>query len=146
MAAIPSTRAPDFVAAMTASRRQNENADTDALAAAITACLACAQACTACSAACLRERELDRLRTCIALDLDCADLCATTAWVLSRNGAHDARLAAGLLEACQQACESCAAECARHADMHEHCRICAEACRACAGACRSVLAALPIAS
>ncbi|MEU7921763.1 four-helix bundle copper-binding protein [Micromonospora zamorensis] len=31
---------------------------------------------------------------------------------------------------------------ARHADMHEHCRICADACRACERACRDLLATM----
>jgi hypothetical protein len=33
-------------------------------------------------------------------------------------------------------------ECELHADMHEHCRICAEACRRCEQACQELLAAI----
>lgn len=38
--------------------------------------------------------------------------------------------------------EACADECEQHADMHEHCRICAEACRACEKACNELVDAL----
>jgi hypothetical protein len=34
---------------------------------------------------------------------------------------------------------ACARECERHAAMHEHCRLCAEACRACERACGELL-------
>jgi len=37
---------------------------------------------------------------------------------------------------------SCGEECAGHADMHEHCRVCADVCRRCEQACRELLAAL----
>ena len=39
-------------------------------------------------------------------------------------------------------CASCATECEAHADMHEHCRICAEACRRCEQACADLLGSL----
>lgn len=40
------------------------------------------------------------------------------------------------------ACASCAAECETHAQMHEHCRVRAEACRRCEQACAELLGAL----
>jgi hypothetical protein len=46
------------------------------------------------------------------------------------------------LEACAAACRTCGDECSRHADMHDHCRVCAETCRRCEQACRELLAAL----
>jgi hypothetical protein len=39
-------------------------------------------------------------------------------------------------------CKSCGDECERHAQMHEHCRVCEQACRRCEQACRELLAAL----
>ena len=36
-------------------------------------------------------------------------------------------------------CGACAAECNRHAQMHEHCAVCADACRACEEACEAAL-------
>nr|WP_225804011.1 hypothetical protein [Streptomyces sp. NK15101] len=38
--------------------------------------------------------------------------------------------------------KACGDECASHADMHEHCRLCAEACRAREAACNELMAAL----
>jgi hypothetical protein len=47
-----------------------------------------------------------------------------------------------LLEACAATCKSSGDECERHAHLHEHCRVCAEACRRCEQACRELLAAM----
>jgi hypothetical protein len=87
------------------------------------------------------------LTKCIRTNVDCADICDTTARVLTRHTGYDANISRTLLEACAMACKSCGAmackscgdECASHADMHEHCRICADACRSWsrpAGTCR----------
>lgn len=115
--------------------------DAGRLSAAIDALGVCAQTCTTCADACLAEDMVADLRRCIRMDQNCADICAATASVLSRVGEADDATARALLEACVTACESCADECAAHADMHEHCKVCAEACRACAQACRELLAA-----
>ena len=68
--------------------------------------------------------------TCIRLCLDCADICTATAGVISRQTEYHADVTRPLLEACVAICGNCADECERHARMHEHCRVCAEACRA----------------
>ena len=116
--------------------------DQTLLAACIDACLDCAQACTACADACLSEEMVDQLRSCIRTDLDCADLCAVTGRVLSRHTGYDANLTRAVLEACRTACRSCGDACAQHAEMHDHCRICADTCRACEQACADLLASL----
>ncbi len=113
--------------------------DAADVAAAIDACLTCTQTCTACADSDLAEEHVDAMRTCIALDQTCADVCATVARVLSRPAHWDHIVVHRLLEACVRACTSCAEECARHADHHRHCAICAKACRACAQACNAVL-------
>jgi hypothetical protein len=118
------------------------NLDRAKLAAAIDALMACTEACTSCADACLSEDMVAELTKCIRTDLDCADICATTARVLSRHTGYDANIGRTLLEACATACKACGDECARHADMHEHCRICADACRACEQACRDLLATI----
>jgi hypothetical protein len=79
---------------------------------------------------------------CIRLCLDCADICAATVGVTSRQTEYDANVTRPLLEACAATCKSCGDECQRHAQMHEHCRVCAEACRRCEQACRELLAAM----
>jgi hypothetical protein len=116
----------------------------DALVRCIEECLSCAQACTACADACLAEADdrLPMLRKCIRTNDDCADICGTTARVLSRHTGYDANITRALLEACATVCRSCADECEGHASAHEHCRVCAEACRRCEQACRDLLTAL----
>jgi hypothetical protein len=118
------------------------NLDRAELAATIDALIACSQTCTACADACLSEGTVAQLVKCIRTNLDCADICATTARVLSRHTGYDANISRTLLEACVVACRSCGDECIAHADMHEHCRICADACRACERACRDLLATM----
>lgn len=115
--------------------------DAAALAACIDACYACAQSCTACADACLAEEGVAHLRRCIRLNLDCADVCAATGSVLSRQTEPPLELLRAQLEACRLACRLCGEECGRHAEMHEHCRVCAEACRRCEEACARLLRA-----
>jgi hypothetical protein len=78
----------------------------------------------------------------IRLYLDCADVCTVTAAVLSRQAEHDPIVTESLLGVCAAACRSCGDECERHARMHEHCRVRAEACRRCEQACRELLDAI----
>jgi hypothetical protein len=116
--------------------------DRDLLLACIEACVECAQACTACADACLAEEMVAELRTCIRRDLDCADVCETTGRVVSRQTGYDGNVTRAVLAACAATCKACGDECAQHAEMHEHCRICAESCRRCEHVCRDLLAAL----
>ena len=130
------------ISAMIDSSPAEITVDQQLLAECVQACLECSQTCTACADACLGEESVADLRRCIRTDLDCADICETTGRVLSRHTDSDVAITRAVLEACAQACKSCGDECAQHAEMHEHCRICAEACRRCEEACRRLLAAL----
>lgn len=96
----------------------------------LASCNACADACNHCAASCLREPELPMMARCIALDIDCADLCRTLAVSLAR-GSEWAR---PLATVCAELCDACAMECSRHAQGH--CQCCADACRRCAEDCR----------
>ena len=118
------------------------NVDASVLAAAIHAISDCAQACTADTDADLSEQNLAEMVKCIRLCLDCADVCIATGRVISRQTEYDASLTRSLLEACVTACRSSGDECERHAAMHEHCRVCAEACRRCEQACQQLLTAM----
>ena len=109
------------------------------LAAAIDACLTCVQACTACADSDLIEPDVATLRACIALNLMCADICDTTARVLSRPAQWDLLTVRDLLATCVRSCTACAEECDRHAEHHRHCAICAEVSRACLLACTALL-------
>ena len=83
--------------------------DLDAVAAVIDACLNCAQSCTSCADADLAEDDVDDLRRCVALDASCADLCETTARILSRPAQWDQFVVHRLLQACARLCADCEA-------------------------------------
>jgi hypothetical protein len=128
-------------------KNQGRSADReqDVLSAAevvacVEACFFCANVCTTCADACLADDAVAEMRQCIVNDLDCADICTSTARVLSRRSFGDRQLTVAMLEACRVACGRCAQECERH-DM-DHCRICAGTCRTCEQECATVLAAL----
>ena len=113
----------------------------DAVAAAIDACLRCVQSCTTCANADLAEDDVAEMRTCIARCLNCADVCDTTARVLSRPAYAELAVIHRLLQACVGTCTSSAEECARHAPHHVHCALCEKVCRACVEACTALLGA-----
>lgn len=84
----------------------------------------------ACASACLREEDVKMMSECIALDMDCAQICRVTASLMAR----DSQFSGSLSHACAAVCEACGDECARH--QTQHCQDCARACRLCAEACR----------
>jgi hypothetical protein len=98
--------------------------------ACIDACYACADACDHCAIACLGEPQPKLMARCVALDIDCAQVCRLAAGFMARGSQHDSAVCA----LCAMVCESCAEECNRHA--MDHCQQCAAACRKCAGECR----------
>jgi len=119
------------------------NVDRPLLVRCIEACADCSEACTQCADDCLSEHSVQELVKCIRLNLDCADMCATTGRVVSRQTEYDANVTGGVLQACIAACRSCGDECERHGDHGmEHCRVCAEECRRCEQACQDLLAAI----
>jgi uncharacterized membrane protein len=99
----------------------------------------CAEACISDTDADLSEPNLAEMVTCIRLCEDCAEICAAAARVLSRPGTWNDQAVRPLLEACVAICGSCGNECERHAALHQHCGICAEACRRCEQACADFL-------
>lgn len=107
---------------------------------ALKALSTCAEICSSCADACLAENgEVEHLRRCITTDLDCADICATTARVLMRQTESPGDLLHAQLHACVVACQHCAEECERHGEAHDHCRLCAETCRYCQERCNFLL-------
>jgi hypothetical protein len=98
----------------------------------------CAQACAADVYADLVEPSVTDMVKCIRLCLDCTDICTANIGVLSRLTDLEIDVIKPLLEACVSICKACGDECEGHAEMHDHCRICAEACRRCEKACRQL--------
>lgn len=112
------------------------------LAAIVEALQDCAEAVTVCAAAMLTEDDRADLAPAISHDMDCADVVAATRTVLTRGNGPNSSLISAQLEACLIACERSYEYCHRHADHHEHCRLCSEATRYCAEMCRTTLQAL----
>jgi hypothetical protein len=118
-------------------------ANAEQLEATIDALSDCLQACIADVDADLAEPSVIEMVKCIRLCLDCVAVCTATLGVASRQSSYDASVVKPLLEACVATCKSCGDECERHAPMHEHCRVCADACRRCEQACQKLLDTLP---
>jgi hypothetical protein len=117
-------------------------ADLGVLANCVDECGECAAICTICADACLAEDDVRDLVRCIRLCLDCADACVDAGRILSRQTDPDPGTQRAAVEACLAACRASAEECERHAQHHEHCRLCAEECRRCERACDEMLTAL----
>jgi hypothetical protein len=100
--------------------------------ACLRACNECAAACLQCATACLQEDDPKPMARCIALDLECADICRLAAASIARGGEHMQAICA----LCETACHGCASECSEHS--MDHCKRCAEACERCAQACRAM--------
>lgn len=96
----------------------------------INECYSCATACDHCAASCLMEQDVKMMARCIALDMDCAQICRMAASTMAR-GSEFATTICGM---CADVCEACGEECAKH--QMAHCQECAEACRRCAAECR----------
>ncbi len=104
-----------------------------AMQSCIEACNACAIACDHCAASCLQEKDVKMMSRCIALDIDCAEICRLASGYMSRGSEFAQQVCA----MCAEVCEMCGEECGRHEHM-EHCKACAEACRRCAEECRKM--------
>lgn len=103
--------------------------------ACIGACYACAVACDHCAASCLEEQDVKMMARCIALDMDCAQICRTAAAYMGRGS----EFAAAICKACADVCQACGEECGKH--QAQHCQECAQACSRCADECRRMATA-----
>ena len=100
----------------------------------IAACHACAVACDRCADACLHESNVHAMTDCIALDIDCAEICRLAAAFMARNS----KMVSSICNTCVEVCERCQDECAKY--QMDHCKACLEACRRCAEECRAMAA------
>jgi hypothetical protein len=116
--------------------------DLAVLARCIDQCATCQATCTICADACLAEDDVAAMVRCIRLCLDCGDTCNGVLRIAGRQTQPDRASQRAALEACLAACRASADECDRHADHHEHCRLCAAECRRCIQACEDLLAGL----
>jgi hypothetical protein len=103
----------------------------------IDACNMCADACDRCATACLQEPNVQDMARCIALDIDCAQMCRIAAGYM----AHNSESISAICNTCAELCDTCGEECAKH--QMAHCQECAEACRRCSDECRRMTSAMP---
>ncbi|KAA9006474.1 four-helix bundle copper-binding protein [Paenibacillus spiritus] len=98
----------------------------------IDACLKCMEACNYSYVSNLKEYELARLRDCVLLERECADICGFAMEAMTRQSPF----VADICRLCADICEATAEECSRHEQTH--CLDCIESCRRCAELCREV--------
>lgn len=94
----------------------------------------CISVCNYCAASCLEEDNVQSLTNCVALDLNCADVCTLALKKLTRDAEKNI---IRIIKICLDTCLECAEECEKH--DHDHCRECAKACHRCADHCRNYL-------
>jgi hypothetical protein len=99
----------------------------------IDACNVCADACDYCAVSCLQEPDPKMMARCIALDIDCAQICRLAAGYMARGS----EVAGTICQSCAELCDACADECAKY--QVRHCQECAQACRRCADECRRMI-------
>ena len=121
---------------------QPSGGDRDVIVRCIEACIDSAAARTSCADADLGESDLPKLVRCIRLCLDCADICDATGRIVIRQTESEGSVVRATVEACVTICRACREECERHAEHHEHCRICAQSCSRCEQACNELLGSI----
>lgn len=104
----------------------------------------CARACSDCQRECdncfthcakmLADGKHEHART-LSTCIDCADVCAAAAQIVSRRGPF----AVAICKACADVCAGCADACEKLA-QDEHMKRCAAECRRCEKACREMIA------
>jgi len=114
---------------------RNETTGMDhSMQACIAACTECHAVCLETAMRCLNMGGAHAAPDHIALLLDCADICRTSADFMLRGSARHA-LTCGV---CAEVCAACAEECGRFAD--DFMQACAATCRRCAESCREMAA------
>ncbi|MEK6305480.1 MAG: four-helix bundle copper-binding protein [Pantoea dispersa] len=100
----------------------------------VEACYLCAAACDHCATSCLDEENVEMMRECIRLDMQCANTCRLAAQFMALNSGSVQQLC----QFCADICQQCAQACQQH--QHQHCQQCARACQRCAEECRKIAA------
>jgi hypothetical protein len=106
----------------------------------IEACSAAEQAALMCADA--GSGDMGRMMSMCA---NTADMTNTMMRMMMRPVGYDAASMMGMLEATMMMCRACADECMTHAEMSDHCRMCAEVCTNAVAACEALKASMPVA-
>ncbi|MDR5700305.1 hypothetical protein [Agromyces aerolatus] len=106
------------------STTQMKGADMAMMQECIEALSACEQACVMCADADAGEG----MARCAGMCANCADLSGTMMRMMLRMNGWDMAVMMSAMETTMAMCRACSAECMMHAEMSEHCRMCAMAC------------------
>lgn len=112
--------------------------DMSAMQECIEACSMVAMAATMCADS---DTGADMAR-CSSMCANMADVATTTMRMMMRPAGFDMASMRAMVTACVEMGRACSAECAMHADMDEHCRLCAKACDAMVAACERMLGSM----
>ncbi len=91
----------------------------------------CIEALSACEQACVMCADADAgegMARCAGMCSNCADMCNTMMRMMLRPNGMDMAVMMSMMESTMAMCRACSAECMMHAEMSEHCRLCAMAC------------------
>ena len=89
------------------------------------------EALTACTQACIMCADADAgegMGKCAGMCANCADVCDTMMRMMLRMHGWDMQVMMSMMQTTIMMCRACSAECMMHAEMSEHCRLCAMAC------------------
>jgi len=108
----------------------------------------CLEALSACVQACLMCADADAgegMGRCAAMCANCADVCDTMMRMMLRMRGMDRVVMTSMMQTTIAMCRACSAECMQHAEMSEHCRMCAMACDQCAAAMEKMMGSMSMA-
>jgi hypothetical protein len=91
----------------------------------------CMEALSACMQACVMCADADAgegMGRCASLCANCADMCDTMMRMMLRMHGWDMQVMMSMMQSTVMMARACSAECMMHAEMSEHCRMCAMAC------------------
>ena len=94
--------------------------------------------CTSCADDCIGADDPKAMAECIRTDLDCADICAATVAVLTRQMKPNGSVQRAQVQAMVAACKACGDSCMSHADNMRHCKLCGQTCRDCEQKCNDL--------
>ena len=124
--------------AMSSSEMPMKGMDPAMMQESMEALSACTQACVMCADADAGEG----MARCAGLCSNCADVCDTILRMLLRMNGWDMQVVSSMMQTTVAMCRACSAECAKHAEMSEHCRMCAMACDQAAAAMEKMMGAM----
>jgi len=115
--------------------------DMMAMQECIEACSMAAMAATMCADS---DAGMDMAK-CSSMCMNMMDVATTTMRMMMRPMGYDMMSMRAMMMACIEMGKACSAECMMHADMDEHCRMCAKACDAMVMACEKLVNSMAMA-